>query len=122
MLFEQLSFWEKESYLQGLDFVIVGAGIVGTTSALFLKERYPEARILVIDKGILPLSASTKNAGFACFGSPAELMDDLANLPEETVWETVALRWDGLQDLRKLVPDSYMKFEQKGSYYLLFSD
>jgi len=122
MLFEQLSFWEKRSYLQGLDFVIVGAGIVGTTSSLFLKERFPNARILVIDKGILPHSASTKNAGFACFGSPAELLDDLTNMPEETVWETVALRWKGLQDLRSLVPDRNMEFLQKGSYDLLLND
>jgi len=119
MQFEQLSFWEKENYLQALDFVIAGAGIVGTTAAIFIKERYPDARILVIDKGVLPHSASTKNAGFACFGSPSELIDDLKHQPEQVVWDTVALRWEGLQELRKIVPDQHMNLEIHGSYDLL---
>ena len=76
--FNQLSFWEKRSYFNGVDIAIIGAGIVGMTTALNLKKRKPNLKILVLERGYLPSGASTKNAGFACFGSPSELKSDLA--------------------------------------------
>ena len=41
------------------------------------------SKILVLEKGILPQGASTKNAGFACFGSLSEIIDDLKTHSEE---------------------------------------
>ena len=77
---KDLSFWEKSLYFESLDFTIIGAGIVGLSTAIFLKEKFPGSKILILERGYLPSGASTKNAGFACFGSPTELLDDL---PEE---------------------------------------
>ncbi len=71
------SYWELKNWFTNVDFTIVGSGIVGLHCALALRERFPESKILVLEKGILPQGASTKNAGFACFGSLSEILDDL---------------------------------------------
>jgi len=78
--FAQLSYWEYDEYIENNTFVIVGAGLVGMSTALSLKERFPDEKILILERGYLPTGASTKNAGFACFGSPTELNDDLQNM------------------------------------------
>jgi len=37
----------------------------------------PNAKIIVIEKGMLPQGASTKNARFACFGTVSEILEDI---------------------------------------------
>lgn len=117
--FNQLSFWEKRSYFSGVDIAIIGAGIVGMTTALNLKKRKPNLKILVIERGYLPSGASTKNAGFACFGSPTELKSDLARQTETEVWDTLSMRYEGLKKLFELVPPETMGYEPCGSWDLL---
>lgn len=116
-----LSYWEKKSWFDNVDFTIVGSGIVGLNCALHLKEKYPKSNILVLEKGILPQGASTKNAGFACFGSLSEIMEDLKNHSPEEVVELVNKRWEGLQLLRKILGDKAMDYQRFGGYEL-FTD
>ena len=80
-----LSYWEIKSWLSNVDFTIIGSGIVGLSCALQLKSKYPNSNILILEKGILPQGASTKNAGFACFGSISEIIDDLKSHSEDEV-------------------------------------
>ena len=80
-----LSFWELKNWFWNVDYTIVGSGIVGLHAALQLRNRFPESKILIIEKGMLPQGASTKNAGFACFGSISEIIDDLNSHSEEDV-------------------------------------
>lgn len=119
LAFNQLSHWERDLYLQDNTFVIVGAGIVGLSTALSLKERYPNEKILILERGYLPTGASTKNAGFACFGSPTELHDDLQKMPTEAVWETVALRLEGLNLLQERLKPEQMAWRNCGSWDLI---
>ena len=72
----KLSFWELESYFKNIDIIIIGSGIVGLFAALHLKKTTPKLKIIVLERGVLPSGASTKNAGFACFGSASEILDD----------------------------------------------
>lgn len=116
---EQLSFWEKESYFTNLDFLVIGAGIVGCSTAIHLRKKYPAAKILVIERGFLPMGASTKNAGFACFGSVTELVDDLKSISENEVWQTVQKRWEGLIYLKELIGTENLDFQQHGSWDLI---
>ena len=81
----ELSHWEADSFFSNIDTLIVGAGIVGLSAALHLRAKFPNRRIVVVDRGPLPIGASTRNAGFACFGSMTELLDDLSNQPEDSV-------------------------------------
>lgn len=113
-----LSFWEKNSLLKA-DVIIIGSGIVGLSSAAELKENYPEKNIVVLEKGCLPTGASTKNAGFACFGSLTEILADLKTMPSTDVLNLINTRWEGLQLLRQRLGDSSIGFLQKGGYELI---
>lgn len=115
----ELSFWERKEYFENIDFLIIGAGIVGCSTAFHLKKKYPDAKVLIIERGFLPCGASTKNAGFASFGGPVELMDDLKKQNEMLVWETVQARYEGLVYLRELIGDKKMDFQQNGGWDLI---
>lgn len=115
----QLSYWERETYFEGLDLLIVGGGIVGLSAALQLKLRRPSLKILVVDRGtFLPYGASTRNAGFACFGSITELLDDLRVQSEDEVLRLVEKRYAGLRLLRDTIGDQAMEYEPLGGYEL----
>lgn len=116
-----LSFWESQSFLT-YDYIIVGSGIVGLSTACSLLERSPTARVLVLERGILPTGASTRNAGFACIGSLTELLADLAHTPPADVCALVVLRWQGLRQLRHRLGDQALDYQANGSYELLTSE
>jgi len=119
---DQLSYWERDTYFTGNDIVIIGAGIVGLSTAIFIAERFPNRRILIVEQGYLPSGASTKNAGFACFGSPSELEDDLKTISESEVWETFQLRYEGLKALFKLIDRTAIDYNPCGSWDLIQND
>ncbi|MUP45067.1 FAD-binding oxidoreductase [Gramella sp. BOM4] len=112
------SFWEADSWFQNIDYTIVGSGITGLNCALRLKELKPESKILILEKGMLPEGASTKNAGFACFGSISEILDDLKTHSEEEVVELVKNRVKGLELLRKNLGDREIDYQTYGGYEL----
>jgi glycine/D-amino acid oxidase-like deaminating enzyme len=117
-----LSYWEIKSWLSNIDYTIVGSGIVGLNCALQLQLKFPKAKILVLERGILPQGASTKNAGFACFGSLSEILDDLTSHSEDEVVELVKKRKEGLDILRKTVSDSSLNYKQYGGFELFNTD
>ena len=111
-----LSFWERDSFLNNIDVAIIGSGIVGLSTALTLRERHKSLRIAVLERGALPEGASTRNAGFACFGSISELLDDLEHHSESDVFALVEKRFRGLARLRQRVGDANMNYEATGNY------
>jgi glycine/D-amino acid oxidase-like deaminating enzyme len=111
-----LSFWEKQSFLAGYDVAIIGSGIVGVSAALRWKELNKKLKVLVVERGILPLGASTRNAGFACFGSISELLDDLQQHSEAEVFGLLEKRWCGLQKLRARVGNKTLDYHTWGGY------
>ncbi len=113
---QNLSYWELKNWFTNVDYTIVGSGIVGIHTALQLNEKFPQSKILILEKGTLPEGASTKNAGFACFGSLSEILDDLKSHNEEEVFELIQKRWQGLQMLRKRVGDSVLDYKPFGGY------
>lgn len=112
----ELSYWELKTWLSELDYCIVGSGITGLSCALELRIKHPDARILVLDKGIFPQGASTRNAGFACFGSLTEVLSDLQFHSEEEVCSLVSDRWSGIQLLRDRLGDTAIGYRQWGGY------
>tara|TARA_R110002049_G_scaffold237305_3_gene410375 strand:+ start:150 stop:1265 length:1116 start_codon:yes stop_codon:yes gene_type:complete len=113
-----LSYWEIKNWLSNIDYIIVGSGIVGLNCALQLKQRFPKAKILILEKGFLPQGASTKNAGFACFGSLSEIIDDLNHHSEEDVLKLIKKRIKGLQILRETLGDKTIDYQNLGGYEL----
>ncbi len=118
----KLSYWEIQSWLSQVHYTIVGSGIVGLNCALQLKQQFPQANILILERGMLPQGASTKNAGFACFGSLSEILDDLKSHSEDEVIELVKKRINGLNLLRQNLSDQTIDYHQLGGYELFNAD
>jgi len=112
------SIWQDNSFKKQYDLAVVGAGIVGLHAALFFKRRHPNKRVCVIEKGAFPEGASVKNAGFACFGSPSELLDDIENEGTDAAISRVALRWEGIQGLRHELGDEHIGIVEDGGFEL----
>ena len=113
------SYWERET-LRHFDLIVVGGGIVGHSTALFYAESHPNARIAILERGLFQEGASTKNAGFACFGSIAELEHDLESLGAQRTVELVLKRFSGLQLLRQTLGDQAIDYHEVGGYELCF--
>jgi len=110
------SYWEIESWLTDVDFCVVGSGITGLSCALELRKSHPGAKILILERGILPAGASTRNAGFACFGSLTEILDDLQSHTEDEIVSLVSNRFTGIRMLRQRLGDQAIDFRQYGGY------
>ena len=115
----QLSVWEKESFFSPRDVIIVGSGFVGLWSAYYLKKSQPKLKITVVDRGIIPTGASTRNAGFACFGSVTELMADKLKMGESAMLDLVELRYKGLRKISKTFRDHDIGYEALSGYELI---
>lgn len=116
-----LSYWEYKQWFTDIDFCIVGSGIVGLNCAIHLKKLYPKKKVLILERSSLPNGASTKNAGFACFGSLSELIADLEVLSENELLELITKRINGLKLLRAMLGDDAIDYKQHGSYELFFN-
>jgi glycine/D-amino acid oxidase-like deaminating enzyme len=111
------SFWETQTFLKKSDVIIIGSGIVGLSTAISIKEKNPALEVLIIDRNAYPLGASTRNAGFACFGSVTELLDDLEHADEEKVFSLLMDRVEGLRILKERVGNT-IDYSNCGSYEL----
>ena len=112
-----ISYWE-EAFLEQ-DYIVVGAGIVGLGTAIGLKERSPDAKVLVVERGSLPTGASTRNAGFACIGSVTEVLMDAKTMGIDVAVAQLRARLEGLHLLRSTFGDAAIGFVQTGNYELL---
>jgi gamma-glutamylputrescine oxidase len=112
------SFWENESFVH-YDYIVIGGGLVGLHTAIALRNKNKKASIVIVEQGLLPTGASTKNAGFACMGSATELLADLQKTTEAEVLDLFAMRQKGLADTRQLLGDDAIGYAQNGSYELL---
>jgi glycine/D-amino acid oxidase-like deaminating enzyme len=104
------SFWEKKYIETPFDVTILGSGIVGLSAAISIKEKKPWLGVRILERGSLPYGASTKNAGFSCFGSVSELLDDIALMGEKQCMDIVKMRWDGLQKLKSRIGEQAMEY------------
>lgn len=112
----QLSVWEKETFFAPQDVIIVGSGFVGLWSALKLLEKNPAQKITILERGVIPTGASTRNAGFSCFGSPSELLHDVAAAGEEKTFKLVSLRYNGLMQIRKYFAEEEIGYDASGGF------
>ncbi|MDO5510066.1 MAG: FAD-binding oxidoreductase [Weeksellaceae bacterium] len=114
-----ISIWEKTSYYRDRNFIVVGAGFTGLWTALELKKEYPEKSVLVLEKNHIPQGASSRNAGFACFGSMSELWEDAQIMGWDASLALVEHRLKGLNKIRSYFPAEIIDFEMCGGYELI---
>ena len=115
----QLSVWEKESFFAPADIIIAGSGLVGLWSAYYLKKKAPSLSITIVERGLIPTGASTRNAGFACFGTLSELIAGVREMGEEQLLELTELRYKGLKKIGKVFKDREIGMERYGGHELI---
>jgi len=115
-----LSFWEKDVFLKKYDVIIIGAGFSGLWLAYFLKKYQPKIEIAILEAGTLPTGASTKNAGFSCFGSPSELLENIEVMGIDQAMFWSEKRYKGINKIRQCF-GSEVEFDDCGGTEL-FND
>ncbi len=118
---KEISFWEENSFLRPADVVIIGGGIVGLSASINLKQQRSDLRVVVLDKDPFGFGGTTRNAGFACFGSPSEVISDLESMDEDAVFSLLRMRWQGLSELRRLLGDERIGYDTCGGIELFTS-
>lgn len=116
------SYWERTAFIDNADVIIVGSGLVGLSAALHLKKQQPALKVLVLERGFLPSGASTKNAGFACFGTVSEQIEVINRSSEAEAMRLVDYKWRGLQRLRQNLGDAHIDYHQYGGHELFMVD
>ncbi len=114
----QISIWEKETFYAPQDIIIIGSGFVGLWSAFYLKKKHPRLKISIVERGLIPTGASTRNAGFACFGSLSEVVYDAQTMGTDKMLELVEMRYKGLQRIQKYFEKEIIDFDLCGGYEL----
>ena len=121
-IMNQLSYWEREEWFKPADLIIVGAGIVGASAALFYKEIYPDHEVVIVERGSSPMGASTRNAGFSCIGSISEHLADIELTGVDTVLKRIQRRWNGLKLLKTTMGEEAIGYEPTGGYEIFYED
>ena len=113
-----ISVWEQSTYFAPKDLVIVGCGFVGLWTAYEAIHQNPKLNITILERGTIPSGASTRNAGFSCFGSVSELISDIQLMGEAAMLETVKMRYDGLERIQEVFKAKEIDYNQWGGYEL----
>ena len=112
-------YWETEHLLRPADITVVGAGIVGMSTALQVKRARPEALVRLLERDPLSSGGTTRNAGFACFGSAGEWLDDLDAVGPHALQGLIRMRAEGLAELIGLLGAEALGLRWTGGWELL---
>lgn len=115
-----MSFWEKESFYANADVAIIGAGLMGLWTAIELKKKSPSLSITILERATTPLGASTRNAGFACFGSLTELLADEASMGTNKMLSVVEMRFKGIQKIKTHFSAAEIELDECSGYEALY--
>lgn len=114
----ELSYWEFSAYLKS-EITIVGGGLTGLAVAASILEKMPNTQVTILERGTFPTGASTRNAGFACFGSLTEILSDIESFGEDHTKKLLENRFSGLQILEKRLQKLGIPIDYTGGYELL---
>ncbi len=113
------SIWETETFYRKRNITIIGSGFTGLWTAISIKEKHPEKSVLIIERNSVPTGASTRNAGFACFGSLTEIISDAEKMGWEKTLDLVKMRFEGLEKIQTYFSANEIDFELCGGYEIL---
>jgi len=111
-----LSYWDKCELEKTCDVLVIGAGIVGLSAAIEIKTREPNLSVEVLEKEAYGALASSRNAGFACFGSVSEIYADIDRYGEEQTISLVQRRRAGLEKLVGRYGTEALGYQRYGGY------
>lgn len=86
------SYWQSSPVKKTMqsDFVIVGGGIAGFSTAYWLEKKYPDVKIIIVERNKIGSGASGRNAGFVTCGSAehfAKLLKDFGAPKALEIWQ-----------------------------------
>lgn len=116
---EKASIWELETFYRKRDIIIIGSGFTGLWTAISIKEKFPEKSVLIVERNPIPAGASTRNAGFACFGSLTEIISDSEKMGWNKTLDLVKMRFEGLKKIQQYFSADDIDFELCGGYEIL---
>jgi len=111
-----LSYWEYQHLSKCRDVIIVGAGFVGLAAAIDIKRKVAAKSVTIVERQSYGAAASTRNAGFTCFGSVSEIVSDITKYGEHTVRSLVKQRKRGIANIRNRLGDDAIGYQQYGGY------
>jgi gamma-glutamylputrescine oxidase len=117
-----ISIWERDTFYRDTDVLIAGGGLMGLWTAFELLQAKPDLKITIADGLPVPALASTRNAGFACFGSPSELWSDMESLGDNLLWSIVEKRYKGIRKIRKVFGDEIIDYDPCGGYEMYLNE
>jgi glycine/D-amino acid oxidase-like deaminating enzyme len=117
-----ISIWEQETFYRDTDVLIAGGGLMGLWTAWELTKQQPGIKVTICEALPVPALASTRNAGFACFGSPSELWADREIMGEDEMWAVAELRFKGIGKIRKIFGDEVIGYDPSGGYEVYKQD
>lgn len=109
------SFWEVDTWSDA-DVVVIGGGLIGIQTALRIAQTEPNRRVMLLERGLIPTGASTRNAGFACIGSISEVVTDIDLLGQDAAVDIVRRRYEGLQGLMQICQGYDVGFTRDGGH------
>ena len=117
-----LSYWEISTVTDPDQVVIIGAGMVGLHTAIRYKKDHPDEKVIILERAARPYGASTRNAGFACFGSVSEILADLDKMKEEEVIDLIRLRYLGLEETLHMTGRKPIHYDDGGGYEVFYAE
>ena len=113
------SFWEKQQYLGKYDVIIIGSGFTGLCAGLTFLKSQPALRVAIIESAIIGTLASSRNAGFMCYGSPSELGTDIGNQSTANSLAMIRAKHKGMKLLLQFAGKRNIQFKKVAAYELL---
>ena len=115
-----LSFWQSDHRdADGFcDVAIVGGGVVGASTAYWLRRQHPALRVALFERGLLASGATGRNAGFVLQGVTSDFATDVERYGDERaqrLWAVTRASRDGLLEA---IPPERFGFEASGSLTL----
>jgi gamma-glutamylputrescine oxidase len=117
-----ISIWERESFYGKTDILIAGSGLMGLWTAFELKRLHPNLNITIAEAQPIPALASTRNAGFACFGSPSEMYADIQQLGEDAVFAIFEMRFKGIEKIKSTFGEEAIGYDPCGGFEVFGED
>jgi gamma-glutamylputrescine oxidase len=101
------------------DLSIVGGGIFGLSLGYAVLASHPEKKVCILEKGLLPSGASSKNAGMGTFLCYTEFIDDVRHKGLDFAVRTVSDSFRGLLMLFNVIDNDPEIIKLTGGYDLI---
>lgn len=110
------SFWIRTNRpSKSYDLVIAGGGIIGCSTAFWLRELRPELRVAIVEREYIGSGASGRNAGFILQGTATAFASDVERFGLETARRLYQLTLDNRNLVFERLPHKLIRARATGS-------